>query len=412
MPHPKRSSARTTRRSFQKSIALSGAGFFLGLPGRRLAQTEDSAGGTGRRYRACIIGHTGRGDYGHGIDLCFKGIPSVQVTAVADPVVEACAKTAQRVGAEHTYADWRAMLEKEKPDLVAIGPRWVEQRVEMISAAAAGGAHVYMEKPLAASVADADAIVDALRRAKKLLSLAFHARLAPTVLHLKKLVEDGLLGDLLAVETRGKEDRRSGGEDLAVLGTHCLYLLRFFAGQPLWCTARVLVDGRDATRSDAREATEPLGLVAGDTIHATYAFAGGVQGTFSSQKLKVGPGGRFECRLLGSKGQAVIHIGMEPEVHYLLDPSWSPGKSHASWQPLPGVPPARDASGLEGQDACNRRLVLDLLQAAETGKEPVASAEEGRAVLEMIHAVYWAHLSGARAALPLADRRHPLAPPA
>ena len=64
---------------------------------------------------------------------------------------------------------------------------------------------------------------------------------------MKKLVDEGLIGRLLEVRTRGKEDHRSGGEDLMVLGTHCLYLMRLFAGDPLWCSARVTQDGRDIT---------------------------------------------------------------------------------------------------------------------------------------------------------------------
>jgi len=36
-------------------------------------------------YRAGIIGHTGRGNYGHGLDVAFVGLPGVEIVAVADP---------------------------------------------------------------------------------------------------------------------------------------------------------------------------------------------------------------------------------------------------------------------------------------------------------------------------------------
>src|SRR4030095_14923837 len=36
-------------------------------------------------YRAAIIGHTGRGNFGHGLDQAFYGLPNVETVAVADP---------------------------------------------------------------------------------------------------------------------------------------------------------------------------------------------------------------------------------------------------------------------------------------------------------------------------------------
>jgi hypothetical protein len=36
-----------------------------------------------QRYRAAVVGETGRGNYGHGLDLAFAGLPGVEVVAVA-----------------------------------------------------------------------------------------------------------------------------------------------------------------------------------------------------------------------------------------------------------------------------------------------------------------------------------------
>ena len=37
------------------------------------------------KYKAAIIGHTGQGDYGHGLDVVYVDMPDVEVVAVADP---------------------------------------------------------------------------------------------------------------------------------------------------------------------------------------------------------------------------------------------------------------------------------------------------------------------------------------
>ncbi len=395
-----------TRRDFVKITGLAAGGMVSsaveGFP------VGESAKPSSRAYRACIIGHTGRGGYGHGLDLAFQKIPNITVLAVADPVEKGREEVARKAGAARTYADWQEMLQKERPNLVAIGPRWVENRVEMVTAAAEVGAHVYMEKPLAISPEDGDAMITACEKNGTKLALAHQVRLAPSLEHLKKLIDGGLVGDLLEIRTRGKQDRRAGGEDMAVLGWHCMYLMHHFAGKPKWCSAWVTQNGLDITAADSREATEPLGPIAGDCIHATYAFDGGIQGTFASQKKARATAGRFQMSLYGSKGIVTVHISQAPEIYYVPDPTWSPGKSGARWKPLPGAPSDRDPSGLEGSAAANKRLVEDLLRAIETGGQSVASIYEGLANLEMILAVYASHLKGGRVAFPLKDRRHPL----
>src|SRR3982751_1321868 len=85
--------------------------------------------------KAAIIGHTGRGDYGHGMDICFTNLPGVEVVALADPDEAGRAKAAVRAKAARQYADYREMLAKEKPDLVSIAPRWSEHHRDMALAA-------------------------------------------------------------------------------------------------------------------------------------------------------------------------------------------------------------------------------------------------------------------------------------
>jgi predicted dehydrogenase len=379
-----------SRRDFVKAASSVAAAIPLGF-----AAAQDAP----RTYRACVIGHTGRGWYGHGLDVAFEKFSHVTVVGVADPDEKGRLEAAKRTKAVHAYADYREMLEKEKPNLVAICPYYVERRLEMVRAAAEAGAHVFLEKPMARSLEEADAMVAVAEKHKIKSVLAHQPRVAPSILYLKKRLDEGLIGDLLEVRTRGKEDGRAGGEDLMVLGWHCLYLMRFFAGEPLWCSARVTQGGREITVDDRRAPTMPIGPVAGDAIHASYAFPGGVMGHFASQKNHGGGrGSDFQVVLYGAKGVVQIHIA-GAHVYHLADPLWSPGRSGAAWQPL--APPQGGGGG-------NPALVADLLRAIETDGESVASLREGRAVLEMIMGVYASHLQGGRASFPLKDRTHPL----
>src|SRR5438105_6369902 len=136
--------AMLRRRVFLKQAALSlVAGNFA--IARALCQES-----LGRRnkIRAAIIGHTGKGDYGHGLDMIFNGRGNIEVVAVADPVPAGRAAAAARSKALRQYEDYRLMLEKEKPRLVCIAPRWTHQHHAMALAALDIGAHLSMEQPL------------------------------------------------------------------------------------------------------------------------------------------------------------------------------------------------------------------------------------------------------------------------
>src|SRR6266536_2909290 len=80
-----------------------------------------------------------------------------------------------------------------------------------------------------------------------------------------KLIKEGKIGRLRALKAYGKQDRRGGGQDLMVLGTHMLDLMRFFAGDARWCHARVATAGHPAGPADvAQSRTELLGPLLGD----------------------------------------------------------------------------------------------------------------------------------------------------
>ena len=69
-------------------------------------------------FRVAIIGHTGRGNYGHFLDRSFEGVEETTVVAVADPDNEGRTKALERTGAQKGYPDYREMLERENPDIV------------------------------------------------------------------------------------------------------------------------------------------------------------------------------------------------------------------------------------------------------------------------------------------------------
>ena len=119
-----------------------------------------------KRYRAAAIGHTGAGNYGHGLHLAYRRLENVEFIAISDPDPVGREKASMETNALRNYTDYREMLEKEDLDIVSVCPRWVTDHVEMVLACLKSGCHVYCEKPMTENLADGDLIVETAKDRK------------------------------------------------------------------------------------------------------------------------------------------------------------------------------------------------------------------------------------------------------
>lgn len=359
------------------------------------------------QYRVAVIGHTGRGNYGHGLDTVWRELPACELVAVADADERGLAQAVQRLGAPQGFSDYRRMLDEVKPDIVSVAPRWLDQHHDMVLAAAERGCHIYMEKPFCRTLAEADAMVDACERNRVKLAIAHQTWYSPKLHVIREMMDEGKIGEVLELRGRGKEDARGGGEDLWVLGSHVMNLIHHFGGEPEWCFAEVIEEGRSITLEDVREGNEGIGPLAGDSIQAMYGLAGGATAYVGSRRQANGE--RFGLQIYGSTGIIEILTGYLPSAHYLADPAWSPGRSGAQWVPIssegPGRPEPLKNGGLH---AGNIAACQDLIAAIEEDRLPECHMYEARMTVEMIAGVFASQRSGGRVSIPLAQRENPL----
>jgi predicted dehydrogenase len=390
-----------SRRDFLIRSALTGTAC-LALPLRAAEPTRTP-------LRAVIIGHTSRGDYGHELDLIFNDLPGVQVMAVADPDPRGREAAATRCKALRQYANYREMLAKEKARLVCVAPRWTDEHHAMATSSLKVGAHLFIEKPFTQTLAEADELLALAQESGLKIAVAHQMRLAPSIAYLKRSLGEGLIGSLLQVRAWGKQDERAGGEDMMVLGTHLFDMLRHLVGDPGWCTARVLHDGRLLTLTDARTVRERIGLVGGNEIEAQFSFPNGVMASFTTRARLRETAGHWGMELIGSKGVVRILMDVSPKVYLLEAGPWEAAGKVDRWTRLKGDPGLNLTVEEEGFGPANRRVVDDWLEAINTNREPACSGRAAMKAVEMVMAIYHASLTGARVPLPLIDRRHPLA---
>ena len=182
------------------------------------------------------IGIIGCGGIANGKHMpSLKMISDVEMVAFCDIIEDKAKDAARNYGTPDAkvYTDYNKLLEDNSIDIIHVcTPN--KSHAPITIAALEAGKHVMCEKPMAKTAADAKAMLDAAKRTGKKLTIGYQNRQRKEVLYLKKLCEEGALGDIYfgraqalrrrAVPTWGvfmNEDEQGGGP-LIDIGTHSL----------------------------------------------------------------------------------------------------------------------------------------------------------------------------------------------
>jgi predicted dehydrogenase len=184
--------------------------------------------------RQLNVGVIGLGEIGAIHCDTLMQLPQAKLLAVAD-IDEVRAKhMAQQTGAQ-PYQDYQELLAREDIDAVIIAtPDHLHK--EPCLAAAQAGKHILVEKPLAMTVEDAGAIIEAVEKADVKLMIGFTLRFFPQYQHAKASIEKGELGKLISLSARrtnliSQAQRLKGRTGvLFFLGIHDFDVLRWMVG--------------------------------------------------------------------------------------------------------------------------------------------------------------------------------------
>jgi len=276
--------------------------------------------GKAGRIQVGIVGANARGSWGARAHVpALKASPDYVLTAVCNSTPERAQEAAQAHGAEHAFADVRAMAEHPDVDLVVVCLR-VASHYDPVMAAIEAGKHVYCEWPLAMDVVQAETMAEAARRAGVVHMVGLQTRASPVIAHVKNLVAEGYIGDLMAASllhsapwqptptraTAYMQDRDSGSTFLSIPTGHSLDTLCYALGEFSALTATTATLVKEVPLKDA---DGTVTRTCADQILVQGTLTNGAMAMIHMQGSGVGTGFRFEIN--GTK-RALVITAAEP----------------------------------------------------------------------------------------------------
>ncbi len=322
-------------------------------------------------------------------------IPSAQIVGMSDVAAERGAQRAAELGCPF-FVDHREMLKQTQPDIAVINtphPFHASLALDCFEV----GVHVLVEKPMAVEVAEGDQMIEAARRAGKILAVNFQQRFRPTVERAKAFIDNGELGPLVRVLNvepwyRTEAYYRSagwrgtwkgeGGGVLLNQAIHPLDLLCHLAGLPakVWGWTRTL---KHAMESE-------------DTAQAMMEFPNGAPGYFVTSTVEAGVQRRLQ--IAGEK--ATLELISDQLLTYRLTPSLM---EHMLTSPelFKGPQVEVETITLPSEEEGHLALHRDLNAAILEGRQPRVTGREGLKSLELANAIILSSYSERPVSIPV-----------
>jgi predicted dehydrogenase len=341
-------------------------------------------------------------------------VPSMAVLGGRSP--ERTAEAARRLGWAAAETDWKRLVERDDVQIVDVCTPG-DSHAEIAIAALAAGKHVMCEKPLANTVAEAEAMAAAARQAAARgvrAMVAFNYRRVPAVALARRFVAEGRLGELRHVRAQYLQDwivdpefplvwrlrrDRAGSGALGDIGAHIVDTAQFVTGRNLtgvsaltetFVRERPLADASEGLAGGSR--TGEKGTVdVDDAALFIGRLEGGALASFEATRFAAGRKNALRIEVNGSRGSLAFDFEAMNELWFhdhTLDGAEAgfrrivvtePGHPYAGawWPPGHGL----------GYEHTFTHEVRDFLEAVAAGTDPSPSFEDGLRVQRVLAAV-------------------------
>ena len=151
--------------------------------------------------RQINVGVIGLGWFGEKHCEVLAGLPEARLAAVCTRTPERLAEVSTTFNVPKAFTDYRQMLADPEIEVISVVTMW-DQHVEPTIAALEAGKHVFLEKPMASTVADCDRIIEAARRSPGSLMVGHVCRFNPRYAAAKQEIDAGRIGKIVAIYAR------------------------------------------------------------------------------------------------------------------------------------------------------------------------------------------------------------------
>ncbi len=286
----------------------------------------------------------------------YRACPRTELVAVVDVDAERVAHATRSFSGVRGFTSVEAMLDAVHPEIVSVATPAGQHRAGVEACARRGVRAVICEKPIAESLDDGRAMIEACAAGGTLLLIDHMRRFDPLLRGLRDEIVAGALGDVTqatAYYTAGVFNS----------GTHMVDLMRFFLGDVSWVLA-----------VENSTASHPPGDFSADAI---LGFTSGARGVLQVQEVK--DYSIFTLRLHGRSGAAVIdRFGFEVERMSVRDCA-----DFSGYQELDSGSGRRQG----GSRSFMAGLAEHVVACLDQRDEPVSRGEDGLAALEVLLAI-------------------------
>lgn len=369
--------------------------------------------------RVAMIGH---GFMGAAHSVGWRQAPAAfdlplapQMAVLVGRDVDKTAAAAAKWGWDETSTDWRSVIERDDIDVIDIVTPG-DSHAEIAIAALAAGKHVLCEKPLANSVAEAEAMERAARDAAEhgiRAMVGFTYRRVPAVTLMRDMIAAGRIGTIRQVRASYRQDwladpespmtwrldkDRAGSGALGDIGAHIVDMTQFVIGEELTQVSGVmetLVDERpmldEAIGLGGTAGTARGTVTVDDVALFTGRFDAGILATFEATRFATGRKNALDIEISGAAG--ALHWNLEDmNVLHFYDATRPTGErgfarilvTEPEHPYLSGWWPAGHMLGYEHGFS---HQVKDLTEAIAGGSDPRPSFSDGLLVQRVLDAV-------------------------